>query len=172
MSRFFPIGLAFVLCLPIPVGLAQDRPAGPAGAAYKVAFWYEADRPTDLKYQVYDLARGEYDPRAVEAWLRTIREKYPDHGAYLRDIRTDGEAGATEKERLAAAIEAERQRWTRLNRRISPPIPSPVVPFVSSPTRASSTGRAGFDHPSPGSPGSYANPPTSPFPYPYRSRPL
>ena len=172
MSRNILIGFVFALGSSISFASAQDRPAKPPGAAYKVAFWYEADRPTILKYQVYDLSKGEYDPKAVEGWLRTIRTKYPNHGAYVRDIRTDGETGATAKERLAGAIEGEKRRWADLQRQILPPLPNLVIPFESSRSQRTSTGRSSFDRPSPGSPGGHANPPTSPIPYPYRSRPL
>ena len=65
------------------------------GRAYKVAFWYDADRPTtSIKYQVYDLAAGEYDAIAVDRWFALILRNYPRHGAYVRDIRTEGLAGA------------------------------------------------------------------------------
>ena len=169
MSRGILIGFVLAMGPLISVGSAQTPPSQQPEVSYKVAFWYQVDRPTDLKYQVYDLAKGQYDPKAVEDWLRTIRTRYPDHGAYVRQIRTVGEAGTTEKERLAGAIEREKRRWADLNRRASL-LPDVVVPFEASrPRRSPSTGRSSFDR---RSPGIDANPPTSPFPYPYRSRPL
>jgi hypothetical protein len=144
----------------------------PIASPYKVAFWYEADHPsTSLKYQVYDLAKGEYDEKAVDRWLRAILENHPNHGAYVRDIHTWGEPGATEPERLASAIEHEKQRWADLCRQPSRPIPSWTSRLESAGLSGRSTGRASFDRPSPGSPGGFSNPPTSPFPYPYRSGP-
>ncbi len=172
MSRPILIGFVLALGLRVSDGSAGDGPVKPLSPAYKVAFWYDADHPSDVKYQVYDLAKGEYDPKAVEGWLRTIATSYPNHGAYVRDLRTDGEPGATEKERLAAAIAREKRRWADLNRQPSPSIPNLVIPFEVYRPQVPSPGRAGFDRPSPGSPGVFINPPTSPIPYPYRSRPL
>ncbi len=172
MPRPISIGFVFSLGLAMSSAPARDRPAGPVGPAYKVAFWYELARPMDVKYQVYDLARGEYDPRAVEGWMRTIRTRHPDHGAYVREIRTDGEPGATEKDRLAAAIDREKRRWADLNHRPSPPLPDLVAPFEPARPRALDPARSSFDRPSPGSPAGAVNPPRSPFPYPYRPRPL
>ena len=103
-----------VLGLMTAIAEAQQATAPPSmkptPSPYKVAFWYDADRPTTtLKYQVYDLAKGEYDEKAVNRWLRTILDKYPNHGAYVRDIQTEGLPGATEHERLALAIEHEKR---------------------------------------------------------------
>jgi len=151
-----------------------------AGRAYKVAFWYEADRPTTtLKYQVYDLARGEYDEKAVDRWFYSILNNDPDHGAYIRDIRTDGFPGSTEQERLANAIETEKWRWAALHRKISAPIPklieAPQVYTRTSSYQLSPSSPGSFSSPggpgSPGVSGGYANLPSSPFPYPYRSGP-
>ena len=145
-----------------------------AGGPYKVAFWYEADRPTtSIQYQVYDLSKGEYDEKAVDLWLRTILAKHPDHGAYVRDIRADGEPGATEPERLALAIGREERRWVDLHRQPSRPIPGPIETSATAyrKLRDETTGRASFGRPSPGSPGGMFHLPTSPFPYPYRSGP-
>ena len=171
--------LKLVLCLAMatPIAQAQADPAKPPGEAYKVAFWYDADQPvTSLKYQVYNLAKGEYDEKAVSRWFRSILDNDPNHGAYIRDIQTAGLPGATEQERLASAIENEKGRWAALHRKISPPLPrlndiSPTytrTSFYRPPLSSQgSPGRL----PSPGSPGVYSSPPGSPFPYPYRSGP-
>ena len=151
-----------------------DRSTARASSVYKVAFWYESARPTtSLKYQVYDLGKGEYDEKAVDRWFRTILDNHPNHGAYIRDIRTEGEPGATEPERLARAIEREKRRWADLHRQPSKPIPRLIeTPAKGHRTDRNETpGRTAFERPSPGSPGEGSNPPTSPFPYPYRSGP-
>jgi hypothetical protein len=168
MIRQSMIGAALVLGL-----MGSTTEAQSDGRAYKVAFWYELARPiSTIQYRAYDVAKGEYDKAAVDRWLQTIRDKHPNSGAYVRDLRTGGEPGATEAERLASAIGRERQRWADLNRRPSRPVPNLVGPSPYFSPRARDSGRAGFDRPSPGSPGGPASPPTSPFPYPYRSRPL
>src|SRR4051794_41646313 len=110
MFRITTLGLAVVLGLGVAIAEAQEG----RGRAYKVAFWYEVDRPMALKHQVYDLARGEYDEKAVRGWLDTIRSKHHDYGAFVRDVRTDGEPGATEPERLVSAIAGEERRWADL----------------------------------------------------------
>jgi hypothetical protein len=154
-------------------GPAAPRSAPSPGRDYKVAFWYDADRPTSsIHYRVYDLARGEYDAKAVDRWLDLILSRYPDRGAYVRDIRTAGFPGATEADRLANAIDAEKARWAALRRTVSPPLPRLVSPLGSPGPRAGTVGRSMFDRPPPGSPGGLGNPPASPIPYPYRSRPL
>src|SRR5258708_6307087 len=123
---------------------AQQAPApGSAGKAYKVAFWFETDRPiSSLKYQVYDLAKGEYDEKAAGRWLDAIR--------------------------------AEKQRWSRLQGQASIPKLVETPPGRNNLLRSQPLpgSRVGFDRPSPGAPGGLSNPPTSPIPYPYRSRPL
>ena len=169
MTRHLMLNLALVL-----MASATDapHPARPTLGPYKVAFWYEASRPTtSQKYQVYDLSKGEYDERAVDLWLRTILAKYPGHGAYVRDIRTEGLPGATEPERLALAIEQEKRRWADLNRRASRPIPGLVESTRSRTPPDRMQGRAPLDRRAPGSLGGDSNPPASPFPYPYRSGP-
>ncbi len=174
--RFSMLELALVLIMTSPISRAQ-APAKPPGGTYKVAFWYETSDPVaSLKYRAYDLAKGEYDEKAVDRWFHSIMDRDPNHGAYIRDVETAGFPGATEQERLAIAIENEKGRWAALQRKISPPLPkmndfsiyqsrtSFYRPPSSSP---GSPGRL----PSPGSPGVYPNPPSSPFPYPYRSGP-
>jgi hypothetical protein len=142
------------------------------GRDYKIAVWYEADHPTtSIKYQVYDLAKGEYDAIAVRRWLDLILSKYPDQGAYVRDIRTEGLPGSTEAERLAHAIENEKARWADVHRKYARSLSSARSPLELSGQRGVNVGRSMFDRPSPGSPGGPLSPPASPFPYPYRSGP-
>jgi hypothetical protein len=171
--RHHPI-LNLVLLPVLMTSPAEAQPlATPPGGPYKIAFWYEADRPTTLKYQVYDLSKGEYDEKAVDRWLRTILDRYPNHGAYVRDIQTRGEPGATEQERLASAIGREKRRWADLQRQASRPVPWLIETSatVYQKPRTETPSRTSFDRPAPGSPGIIYRPPTSPFPYPYRSGP-
>jgi hypothetical protein len=168
--------IVLVLGMTAPIAQAQISPKPPVGT-YKVAFWYDADQPvTSIKYQVYDLAKGEFDEKAVDRWFHSILDHDPKHGAYIREIQTAGFPGATEQERLANAIENEKGRWAALQRTFSPPLPrlNDVAPTS---TRTSfyrpplmSPGGPG-SLPSPGSPGIPISRPSSPFPYPYRSGP-
>jgi len=179
MIRRSILGPSLALGLMTSVAVAQgpttptSAPASSTGRAYKVAFWYEADRPTrSLQYRAYDLANGEYDAKAVDAWLDRILRQDLTRGAYVRDIRTDGFPGATEAERLANAIEKEKGRWAALQRRSAPPLSLRVAPPGSpGPRRAGNVGRSTSGRTPPGSPGGLSNPPASPFPYPYRPRP-
>jgi hypothetical protein len=166
IRRSIPI-LPLILALLVPTADAQE-----AGRAYKVAFWFEVDRPlSTAQYRAYDLAKGEYDVAVVDRWRRTILEKHPRYGAVVRDLTTVGEPGATEFERLASAVGREKRRWADLNSRSSRPVPDLVGPAPINKTRDKGVSRASFDRPSPGSPGPVTNPPGSPFPYPYRSGP-
>ena len=179
MLRRSILGPALALGLMTSIAGAQ-QPSAPAtagaesaGRAYKVAFWYEADRPTtSIQYRAYDLAKGEYDAEAVDRWLDLILAKHPDHGAYVRDIRTDGLPGATEAERLANAIEIEKRRWAAVQRRITPRLPRYSSPLGSPGPQIGTVHGPMFDRSSPGSPGGLGHRPASPIPYPYRSRPL
>ena len=173
MPRLLMTQLTLITALMSSIAAAQP-PANPAGGPYKVAFWYEADRPTtSIQYQVYDLSKGEYQEAAVDRWLRTILAKYPGHGAYVRDIRTQGLPGATEADRLALALDREKLRWAELQRQPTKPVPRLIEtsttlrlsPVSESPSRTS------LDRPAPGSPGTPSRPAASPFPYPYRSGP-
>jgi hypothetical protein len=156
----------------ILLALAQAPDISP-GRSYKVAFWYDLDRPfSSARFRAYDVAKGEYDPAAVEAWQRTIQTGYPGTGNVVRDLSTVGEPGATETERLIQAIEREKRRWAGLNDRPSSrPLVGPVVRPIPTRSRDDAVGRVGFDRPSPGSPGPVGNLPASPYPYPYRSGP-
>jgi hypothetical protein len=166
IRRSIPI-LPLILAL-----LGTTTHAQQAGRAYKVAFWFEIDRPfSSLQYRAYDLAKGEYDAANVERWRRTILDKHPQYGAIVRDLTTVGEPGATEAERLANAVDREKKRWIDLNSRESRPLPKLVGPAPSIKSRDKGVSRASFDLPSPGSPGPISNTPASPFPYPYRSGP-
>jgi len=182
MRAFLKIALVLAagLIQAEPLAIAQPPGPKPPSGTYKVAFWYETDHPTTtLKYQVYDLSRGEYDEKAVTHWVRGILDHDQAHGAYVRDIRTEGLPGATEPERLARAIALEKERWAALQRTISAPVPRVVDPTVLT-TRTSHYGppRGMVSSPgAPGSPGGPGNPgvitnlPSSPFPYPYRAGP-
>jgi hypothetical protein len=167
-----------ILALGLLTSIAQAQPAPtpPTGQAYKVAFWYLSDQPvSSLKYQVYDVAKGQYDAKAVDRWSREILDHHPEYGAYIRDISTEGQPGATEAERLDAAIATEKGRWASLQRESSKPIPriislSPVRPGLQG-SRMLQMNRMGLDWPALGSSGAMSNLPTSPFPYPYRLGP-
>ncbi len=164
-----------VVLLAGAVGRPSDAQEPPA---YKGVFWYETLRPSrTLRHRTYDVSKGEYDARAVDRWLDAVG-RIPTLGAYVRDIRTDGEPGATEPERLASAIRREERRWADLNNR---PAFLPIPDLIDTPTtrrgpprsrglRGGITGRAGFDRPSPRSSWSLGAP-SSPFPYPYRAGP-
>ena len=144
----------------------------PPGRDYKVAFWYEMERPwSTAQYRAYDVAKGEYNKEAVDRWQRTIFEKHPATGCCVRDITTVGEAGATEAERLKNAVEREKQRWARLNSGPSRPLPRLVGPPSPIKAKEKDFSRASLDRPSPGEPGTPLYPSPSPFPYPYRSGP-
>ena len=153
-------------------GAQQPTTPTTTGRAYKVAFWYEADRPTtSIQYRVYDLAKGEYDAEAVDRWLDLILRKYPDKGAYVRDIRTEGVPGATDAERLANAIENEKRRWAAVQRKSSRSLSRYYSPLGSPGPQVGTVHGPMSDRYAPGSSGGLSNPPASPFPYPYRSRP-
>ena len=155
-----------------PAANPASATARSTGRDYKIAVWYEADHPTtSIKYQVYDLARGEYDAMAVGRWLDLIRSKYPDQGAYVRDMRTQGLPGATEAERLARAIEKEKVRWADVHRQYARSLSSARSPLELPAQRVGNVGRSMIDRPPPGSPAGPLSPPASPFPYPYRSGP-
>jgi hypothetical protein len=152
--------------------VAAQTPSPEAGRAYKVVFWYELERPfSTAQYRAYDVAKGEYNKEAVDRWQRTIFEKHPRTGCCVRDLSTVGEPGATEVERLTSAVEREKRRWVALNSGPSRPLPSLVRPSPPPTIRDPAVGRASFDRPSPGSPGTPMYPSNSPFPYPYRSGP-
>jgi hypothetical protein len=169
-----------ILALGLLTSFTQAQPvavqSAPSGHAYKVAFWYLADQPvSSLKYQVYDVAKGQYDAKAVDRWSRDILDHHPEYGAYIREISTEGQPGATEAERLDAAIATEKGRWASLQRESSKPIPritnlSPVRPGLPG-SRMLQGSRMGLDWPALGSSGEMSNLPTSPFPYPYRLGP-
>lgn len=142
------------------------------GRDYKVAVWYEFDHPTtSMKFQVYDLAKGEYDAITVDRWVDLIRRGYPNQGVYVRDIRTGGLPGATEAERLAHAIEDEKVRWADVQRKGARSFSGSLRPLELPGHRGDNVGRSMLDRPTPGSPGGLLSPPASPFPYPYRSGP-
>ena len=171
MSRHSTTRPILILGLMISTATAQ-QPASTPGRAYKVAFWYELDRPwSTAKYQAYDVAKGEYNEAAVERWRKTIREKYPQMGTTVRDLTTVGEPGATEAERLASAVEREKKRWADLNKSPMRPLTSLAGLSPSITPKDKDVSRASFDRPSPGSPGTPAYPTPSPFPYPYRLGP-
>ncbi len=168
--------LALVLMTAVAGAQQPSAPASatarPAGRAYKVAAWYDAARPTtSIEFQVYDVAKGEYDAVAVDHWLDQILTKYPDNGAYVRDIRTDGLPGATEAERLAKAIEDEKHRWAAIQRQSFSSSTRSAITFRTSSTQPENAGRSTSGGRPPGLPGRLIGPPTSPFPYPHRSGP-
>jgi hypothetical protein len=162
-----------ILILGLLISPAEAQsPATAEARRYKVAFWYDLERPwSTAQYRAYDLAKGQYDEAAVARWQRTILEKYPRTGCCVRDLTTSGEPGATEAERLTSAVEREKQRWAALNKGPSSPLPKLANLSARSRSKDKDIGRASFDHPAPGSPGPVTNPPTSPYPYPYRSGP-
>jgi hypothetical protein len=166
-----PMTPTILLGLMTSIAAAQS-PSPEAGRAYKVAFWYELERPfSTAQYRAYDVAKGEYNKEAVDRWQRTILEKYPRNGSCVRDLSTIDEPGATEAERLASAVEREKRRWVELNKGHSRPLPSLVGPSPTIKTRDKEVSRASFDRPSPGWPGTPMYPSNSPVPYPYRSGP-
>src|SRR5205823_3424000 len=134
--------------------------------------WYEIDRPTtSMNFQVYDLARGEYDAVAIERWLDLVLSKHPNHGAYVRDLRTEGLPGATEADRLARAIEREKVRWANVQRESARSYSRAMSGLGPSSYRGGNLGRPMSDRPSRVPPLGPLRPPASPFPYPYRMGP-
>jgi hypothetical protein len=82
-----------------------------AGPEFKVVFWYgRADPAATLKSKVYDLRQGRYDQRVVEGWLKEMKDKFPAYEAFERAIDLGSLPGATEEEKLAAAIRRERDQ--------------------------------------------------------------
>lgn len=180
MRDLLKVWLILVPGLIVSQAQARQHSSKPLAGTYKVAFWYDSDRPTTtLKYQVYDLSKDEYNEPSVDLWLHGILDDDPAHGAYVRDIRTESLPGASEKERLALAIQNEKARWAELHRRPSPPLPKVVDTSVMSsrtsyyyPPRGLVGGPGAPGSPgAPGNPGVYSNLPSSPFPYPYRAGP-
>jgi len=174
MGRILLVGLALILVQSGRAARAEVRP----GEEYLGVFWYDRARPVaSLKYQLYDLRKGEHDKPTVDRWLELLRAQYPGHGTYVREIRAGGEPGATEAERLGRAIEREKRRWAEVNRRPLDQVPrlieNPAASYRSGPrpVRGLAPGRGTIDRPSPGSPGVFTNQPGSPFPYPYRAGP-
>jgi hypothetical protein len=109
-------------------GQQAPTPAKPA-PDIRVVFWFDARGA--LRHQAYDLRKGEYT-KAVDDWVSAVRydaHGYADPGpmATLRNVRLSEEAGATEPEKLASAIERESRAivgfdLTRL--RLSPTLPN------------------------------------------------
>ncbi len=162
-----------VTLLALPTPSAPGQAANPGPATHRGVFWYESGRPIQsLQYRIYDLRDGEFDAKAVDRWLETIRANHPGHGAYVRDVPTAGEPGATEPERLAAALAREKERWAGVVRRqdLTPAFRF-YRPSARGPSPSFPPSRLDLDRP-PGSPGGSLAPPSSPFPYPYRPRPL
>jgi hypothetical protein len=86
---------------------AQGAAEIPAQADYKVAFWYRRNQPLDtFRYQIYDVRAGQYTP-AVDAWLETLRTKYPHYEAFIRDVDLSREPGETESLKVGAVIRRE-----------------------------------------------------------------
>ncbi len=168
MSRHSMTRPILILGLMVSIADAQTPP----GRAYKVAFWYELDRPwSTAQYRAYDVAKGEFNKETVDRWQKTIFEKHPQSGCCVRDLTTVGMSGATEEERLKNAVEREKRRWANLNNGPSRPLPRLVGPSSTIKTKDKDVSRASFDRPSPGSSGTPMYPRPSPFPYPYRSGP-
>ncbi len=168
------LGSSWTLAATSTGASGQPTAARPgAGTTYMGVFWYDRARPTTtLRHQVYDIGKGEFDRAAVDRWLERLRVYHPDHGAYVREIRTDGEPGATEPERVAAALVREHQRWEAVNRRDN----AATIPrFTFPPPDRASPARPGArpldgGRGIPGAGGS-SSVPSSPFPYPNRPRP-
>jgi hypothetical protein len=161
-----------VFALFVSPSIADDHPPKPEGREYKVAFWFEVDRPfATVKSRAYDLAKGEYDRATVDRWLKTIFDQHPRYGAMVRDVSTVGEPGATEADRLSSAMDREIQHWAGLSLGSWMHVPKVFTATRSNRTFRPAGGSLSFDRPAPGSPGPIANPPSMPFPYPYRSGP-
>jgi len=171
MSRHSLTRPILILGLMTSIVAAQTPPPLP-GRAYRVAFWYELDRPfSTIQYRAYDVAKGEYNKEAVDRWQKTIFEKHPQIGCCVRDLSTVGISGGTEEERLKNAVGREKRRWASLNNGPPRPLPSLVRPSPTPMIRDKDVSRASFDRPTPGSSGTPMYPTPSPFPYPYRSGP-
>jgi hypothetical protein len=156
--------LPVVACL-MNSALAQPASSGP----FKIVVWYRLDDPAATrKHQVYDVARGQFDARGVDAWLALIGRSYPDHAAYVRDLSVEPGDPSTLPRRIAQAIEAENRRFDALLARPSPRLRGFEPPSGPPPTQPIPL--PAF-RPAPGlSPGATSSP-ASPFPYPYRAGP-
>jgi hypothetical protein len=84
---------------------AAQAPGPPAPRPdLEIVFWYEERRPLDtFRYQVYDVARGEFTP-AVEAWLAQLRARYPRYTAYVRAVDLSREAADTRNHKIGSVI--------------------------------------------------------------------
>jgi hypothetical protein len=175
MLRDAMLGPALVIGLMASIAGAQESAplsaaARPTGRVYKIAVWYDDHHPTSIQHQTYDLAKGEYDAVAVARWVERIRTDHSGHGAYVRDLQTYGLPGATEKERLANAIEQEKVRWAAVQRRTWTPLPADVRVLRWAGARGGDRSPSIIDRTRSPSSSGLLNRPTSPFPYPYRSR--
>jgi len=168
MSHHLLTGLILIVGL---IASAADAQA-PPGRAYKVAFWYELDRPwSTTQYRAYDLSKGEYNAEAVDRWQKTIFAHHPGTGCCVRDLSTAGMPGDTEAERLQNAVELEKQRWADLNKNPSRPFPSLARSPSPIKEKDHEVKRVGLELSVPGWSGTPMYPSRSPFPYPYRSGP-
>lgn len=185
-------GLVTSLALAQPAGASKPEEEAPR-SGYKVAFWYDHARPIQsFQYQVYDLAKGQYDHQAVSHWLDIIKSKFPGHTAYVKDILPVRESGKDEHAALMAAIEREKQKVGEMMGRTgseNQPVPSqernrPTMtsdvtrptdfgslmhPSISGYSRSRSNGRTSLGRLFSGSSRyDYApSTPSFPFPYPY-----
>lgn len=175
---------SWLIWVALVLGAAPPTPAQgpPRTPDYKVAIWYKRSDPLGtFKHREYDLRKGQYDARKVNAWLDTIRTDHPADFAYVLDVSLGRQSGATEAEKLESAIRKEYLEMAAIR-------PIPHAPLSITPTTARVPSLApassmmapvlgaptGFQHTSRLSPGAGGNPagyqprgPTFPVPFPY-----
>jgi hypothetical protein len=164
------IALCAASLCPRSISAQHAEVVEPAGQPpeYKVAFWYDRDRPGEtFHHQAYDLRKGEYDAKAVDAWLATMKSDFPRYQAFVRDVRLAELQGENDAQKLRRVVQAELERVVML--RLPPGTLSTLseigqrAPSATRPVEV----RSSMTHP-PGSPGLGSNPANrSPFPYPY-----
>jgi len=127
-----------------------------------IAFWFKRDDPIrTLRHQAYDRRKGEYTS-AVDDWLRTMRQQYPEYGAYVRYVDV-GKRDMAEAVRETVTAARERLRTSALTVRSltgSSWYLSPATPRQGASLRAMPRVGGTFSGGTP----SYSFP--TPFPYP------
>jgi hypothetical protein len=135
------IGLAIAAAMALAPMAARGQEAGrrasparrPEAPDYKIVFWLAGEG--GWKYQVYDVRKGQFT-RAVEDWVRrTNRLRFDATGyahveglATVREVFLDRESGASEREKLAAAIRRELRPLESPDlRALRPYQPSPAI---------------------------------------------
>lgn len=99
--------LALVLVLAMGSGrLRAEEP--PAPPDYKVVYWFDWSDPIPtFRHHAYDVRKGEYPAKAVEAWKAELRQSHPDYAVLIRDVRLADLPGETDAEKLKEVIQRQ-----------------------------------------------------------------